>query len=579
MLRSARLALFCLLVASLACNTLVPTATSAPTLAPAPTSAPTALPSLTPSLVPPTLAPTQTAIPSPASYTDLYILPGDISIHPDPQIYSGDKVSVEVFAHDASGLDLRDFHVALYRGAPTPENILGTQTAIRYGLGGRLEATFTWVWDTTNLVGAQTLTAVLDPNNEIAKGDENKNNNTLTFAVDVLPRTDLPQTEQSAKWLTTTSDCCIFHYLSGSAADRDINQITKMGDDALAYVEEKMGHQATQKMEFNLINRLLGQGGFTADSVTITYIDRDYAGGGLVSVFRHEATHALNRATNSNRPSLIEEGTATYVAGGHFKEEPFEPRMVGLLAWGRYIPLTQLADDFYNSQHEIGYLEGAAFIDYLVKTYGWKNFSTLLVAFQRAGTPSASLDAGLRLVYSKSLAQMETEWLAYLHTQPVDLHWQTDVELTVAYYDTMRRYQQLEDPSAYFLTAWIPDIGAAVRDNIVADYDRHPNTPANIALETLLVDANHALNAGDFDTTRTNLAAVNAVLDAKGDFSSSALASNYLSITNTLVAAGYEPQTISLQNNTATVSASRNTTAEALFDLTLQNTNGDWKMN
>lgn len=578
MKRPLRLVLGCLVAAALACNTLIPTATPVPTQPVTPTLLPSATASLVPTLAP-TAAPSQTPSPVPVADSDLYILPGDVQLHPDPQIYSGDKVSVEVFVHDGSGLNLNNIHVALYKGQPSPANQLSIQTVYRYGLGARLEAAFTWVWDTTNFSGQQTLTAVLNPNDELPQGDENKSNNTITFTVNVLPRSALALNEQTAKWLTTTSECCIFHYLSGSAAERDIALITRTGDEALAYVEEKMGRKATQKMEFNLINRLLGQGGFTADTVTITYIDRDYSGGGLMSVFRHEATHALNRGTSNNRPSLIEEGTATYIAGGHFKEEPFEPRMVGLLSLGRYIPLTNLADHFYYSQHEIGYLEGAAFIDYLVKTYGWQNFSTLLGAFQRVGSQSASLDGGLRLIYNKSLSQMETEWLAYLHAQPVDLRWQTDVEMTVAYYDTMRRYQQLDDPSAYFLTAWIPDIDSAVRDNITADYDRHPNTPANIALETLLVNANRALTAGNYDLTRTNLAAVNAVLDAGGDFNASPLAANYLSITNTLVAAGYEPQNISLQNGLASVSASRLAADDKLIDLTLQNVNGDWKMN
>ena len=35
---------------------------------------------------------------------------------------------------------------------------------------------------------------------------------------------------------------------------------------------------------------------------------------------------------------------------------------------------------------------------------------------------------------------------------PVD-----NLRLTIRLYDTLRRYQQLDDPSAYFLTAWLPD--------------------------------------------------------------------------------------------------------------------------
>ena len=212
-------------------------------------------------------------------------------------------------------------------------------------------------------------------------------------------------------------------------------------------------------------------------------------------------------------------------------------------------------------------------------TYGWRGFSTLLGAFQKADSQSASLDGGLRLVYDKSLAQLEAEWLARARLQPADPRWQADVELTIAYYDSVRRYQQADDPSAYFLTAWTPDIGKAVRENITADYDRHPDRAENIALETLMIDASRALDAADFESVRADLDAVNAVLDAGGDFAASELAGAYLSVTRTLLAAGYEPQQISLKNDLAAVSASRPGASVALVKLRLVYTNGGWQVN
>lgn len=571
--RRIRLPLFLLVAITLSCNTVLPR------LTPTPSPAATLVPSPTP--IPPTatspVASTETASPEPVAQSDLYIETGDVLIHPDPRLYAGDKVSFEIFAHDGANLGLNSFPVALYLGEPIPENRLAVETAYPYGLGERLQATFTWDWTAT--AGPHILTAVLDPESQLGEGDDNKANNTLTFAVTVLPRGELSAVEQQAEWVTTNSACCIFNYITGSPAERDIALIKSTAATALGYVEQKLGRQMTQKMEFNLINRLLGHGGFAADTVTITYIDRDYAGGGLESVFRHEATHVLNHQFGDNRPSLIEEGTATYIAGGHFKTEPFEPRMVGLLALGKAIPLPQLADKFYESQHETGYLEGAAFIDYLVTTYGWQNFETLLGAFQKADTQSATLDGALRQVYKKSLAAVEQEWLTQLRAQPVDARWQADMELTVAYYDTVRRYQQAADPSAYFLTAWIPDIERAVREDIVADYSRHPTQPTNIALETMLIEVDRALEAADFKTVRTHLAAVNAVLEANGDFAASPLAATYLTITQATLAAGYEPHQIRLRANDATVTASRPATPAALTELNWVNVNGLWQMN
>ena len=561
-----RLAFALLTLAALSCNALAPQATVQP-----PTPQPTATASPQPTLTP-TPAPTETATPEPS---DLYIAPGDVVFHPEPVLYSGDLVSFEVFAHDGAAIGLASFPVAVYLGEPGEETKIATARATPYGIGGRLQTTFVWAWDTAGLQGTQLLTFALDPDDEIQIGDENPDNNTLVAPVDLLPSAESPQT----RWLTTESECCIFNYLSNSAAERDIELIKATADNAMSYVENKLGRQQQSKMVFNMIDRLLGHGGFASDTITITYIDRDYAGGGLENVFRHEAAHVLDRQGWGDHPTLITEGLAAYVAGGHFKEEPFEPRMIGVLALNQSIPLTELADNFYPSQHEIGYLEGAAFIDYLVATYGWERFVILLGAFQPANTQSAMLDGGLRLVYEKSLAEMEAEWLAYLRARPVDPRWQADIADTVAFYDTVRRYQEAYDPSAHFLNAWIPDIQRAVSENITADYNRHPSTLENIALETMLIEADRQLEAGNYNSTERYLAAVNAVLDAEGNFAADSLATDYLALTASAVDAGYEPQHIRLDAGAATVIASRADQPTVLVELTLTRVDGVWRVN
>lgn len=551
---------------ALACNTLLPRPT--PTPAPTNTATPT-----------PTVAPTETASPTSLPQTDLFIAPGDVALHPDAGIYSGDLVSFEVFAHDGAGMGLENFPVAVYLGEPGDGNELAVERAYKYGLGERLQATFTWAWNTTEFVGPHTLTVVLDPTDEIQIGDENTDNNTLAIAVNVLPRAGLPAALRCAEWVTVESECCIFNYITGSPAERDIELITAAAEDAVQFVEEKLGREQEGRMEFNLIDRLLGHGGFASETVTITHIDRDYAGGGLENVFRHEAAHVLNRQNGGSRPSLVEEGMATYIAGGHFKEEPFEPRMVGLLALDRYIPLAELADNFYTSQHEIGYLEGAAFITYLVDTYGWDKFTALLGSFQSAAAESAMLDGGLRLTYGRSLAEMESDWLAHLRARPVDDRWKNDIAFTIAYYDAVRRYQQAYDPSAYFLTAWIPDIQRAVREDITADYDRHPAAPENIALETLLIEVDRAIESADFAAAGLYLDAVNAVLDSQGNFAADSLAGDYLNLAVATLAAGYEPRRIQLASGLAVVTASAPDRPAALVELTLTRVNGVWRVN
>src|SRR3989304_1987237 len=180
--------LFLFLLLSLSCSTLTPT--PAPTLTVAPTVRPTAIP---------TPAPTPTLEPPPAP-PDLYIEPGDVLVHPDAAVYSGDLVSFEVFAHDGANMNLSGFGIGIYEGEPIDSNRIAVESAFPTGLGGRLQATFTWVWNTTGLEGPQTITAVLDPTDRIQIGDENTDNNVLTFTVDLLPRASLPAPEQDAQW-------------------------------------------------------------------------------------------------------------------------------------------------------------------------------------------------------------------------------------------------------------------------------------------------------------------------------------------------------------------------------------------
>jgi hypothetical protein len=83
-----------------------------------------------------------------------------------------------------------------------------------------------------------------------------------------------------------------------------------------------------------------------------------------------------------------------------------------------------------------------------------------------------------------------------------------DVRLTVTYYDTVRRYQQMLDPSAYFQVAWLLDNQKMRQQGIVGDYLRHPSAPVNVALETLLAAANQHLLAGNYGEAETLLQAI-----------------------------------------------------------------------
>lgn len=556
-----------LLLLTLACNvtSLIATPTPTPTLAPTATHTPTAAPTATA---------LQTASPSINAKRDLYIESSDILIHPDGALYSGDVVSIEAIVHDGAKMNLRGFTVELY----VDSKLISRERASGHGIGQRLEASFEWAWRTTGLEGAHTIQIVVDPEDKIKIGDEDPTNNTATITVNIQLQSDLPFNELNAKWIKTESECCIFNYIANSPAARDIESLKTQTNDSVAFVESRLGRKRNSKIVFNFIDRVLGHGGFAGDTITITYTDRDYPAGSFTTVVRHEAAHILARSLGKDRPIIIEEGLATYITGGHFKPEPFAPRVAGVIALDRYIPLAQLADNFYPAQHELGYLESAGLIEYLVNTYGWEKFVTLLGAFQQTRNESAMLDAGLRFTYNKKLSEIESDYLAYLKTQ-TDPRWTRDIENTIRYYDTVRLYQKKFDPSAYYLTAWIPDIDRAVRDGITADYQRHPLTPRHIAIETMLIEADRGIDSGDYDLAERYLNVLTKVLAANSDFTVDPLSADYLEIVKQVLMSGYEPQRITWKDNAAIITVKRSNAPPTLIQMQITRVNGAWKLN
>jgi hypothetical protein len=208
------------------------------------------------------------------------------------------------------------------------------------------------------------------------------------------------------------------------------------------------------------------------------------------------------------------EGLAVYLSGGHFKKEPILPRAAALFDLGWYVPLRTLADDFYPQQHEVGYLEAAALVQFLVEKYGWSAFDNFYRHMQSPadGKHSSALDAALKENFNISFDELETEFIAALKSQTVTAANRDDLRLTVRFYDTVRRYQQGLDPSAYFMTAWLPD-GKTMRDRgIVADYLRHPTGPENRLLEPMLVRADKELRAGEYARVEKTLDWIERIL-------------------------------------------------------------------
>jgi hypothetical protein len=259
------------------------------------------------------------------------------------------------------------------------------------------------------------------------------------------------------------------------------------------------------------------------------------------------------------------------------------PRSAALFAAGRYLPLVKLADEFYPAQHETGYLEGASLIEFMVKTWGWDAFADFYRDIHPApdGSQSQAIDTALQKHFGLSFGELEDRFVDALRAIPVTPELQDDVRLTLDFYDTVRRYQQALDPSAYFMTAWLPNSREMRERGIVADYLRHPASTENLALETMLAAADSHLRFADYKKTDELLQAVNAVLDELGvgspdPFSIRPLAASYFDIVHTLTANGYTPQRLEVNEDTA--HAWVTTTGPALQELILERTGGHWSI-
>ena len=420
--------------------------------------------------------------------------------HPDGPLYMGDQVSFEVLAPAAPGDQGGSIQVSIHGQQ------LGEAGFAPFGMGSRSEATLWWVWDTHALKpGRYALTFMRFPD---------KFSWTETFILH--PESQIPPPQPEAHWASLTTTCCVLHYITGTAAERDITSLGQEADQESASVSKQLGITLDKPIDVTLMSRVVGQGGFNAGSVYLSYLDDNYTGDDMPILFHHEFVHYYDAIAGGNyRPSFFVEGLAVYLSGGHFKPEPLVARAAALLTLGSYIPLTNVANDFYNQQHDISYLEAATLITYMVDTYGWEAFNTFyrdISAPARGQTDSDVINVALQAHFKLSFADLETAYLAYLRKQPFTQAQRADLQVTVEFFDTVRRYQAALDPSAYFLYAWLPD-GSVMRQRaIVADFLRSPEGWQNQLDEWLLERAHAEWFGGDYAGAKRTLGWTNGLL-------------------------------------------------------------------
>lgn len=476
----------------------------------------------------------------------------DVRVHPEDGLYIGDLVSFEVISHNTNNQLDQDTYIEVELQHQEAEPVvLGQEYFRSYGIGERQQATFNWVWDTTDIdPGDYDLTFRILP-----EGPE------WVETITLFPQDALPPHAFDADWITVESQCCQITYLTGTAAARDIGEIIQIVDKQAAECLDEMAAENMDELHIVLLPRVLGHGGFASGEVYVSYLDRNYTGDNFESAIHHEMIHIIDLSLSADfRPRLFMEGLAVYQTGGHYKTEPLLPRAAALLELGWYIPMEELVEDFYSHQHEIGYLEAGALIEYLIDQWGYEVFDDFYrdIHNNGGGQDRDAIDDALQRHFGISFAELAQEFFSSLQSYPSDTDLREDVVLTVELYDTIRRYQLTLDPSAHFLTAWLITLEDLQSQDIAADYLRHPSQLENLTIETLLISAQDALLEKDFITVREILKAINSSLDCLESehprpFSVSLLSERYYEIVAFLIESGYQPQQIQLNSNSAHV--------------------------
>ena len=556
-------------VPSLAATDAIPQTSDAVAIQPT-----TAVPD-TPTAEPPSpIPPTPTSPPTipPPAATDLSVSTSGLFLYPVPEIFAGDRVTFQILATVPEAVIPDEVPVHIFVDSVELANgTLGWRN-----LAGEAVGLFEWAWDTTDQIGTHTVQVILDPNDVIQIGDEDPTNNVAEVTAVVQDPALLLPAEANATWVTAETNCCTVHVVSNTAAYRDLSDLLTVVDTAFAQASERLEELPNRKYDVYLVDRVIGQGGYAGSAMVVSYSDRHYVSSGLHEVIVHEAVHLIDRQFAPQRIIFLAEGLAVWTSGGHYKQEDLDQRSAALVELGRYLPLPQLIDDFYPVQHEIGYLEAAGFVNYLVKTYGWSQFRAFYtdVTQEDAATLSEAMNVNLQTYFGITLAEAEADWLAYLDSLPPDRTAVTDLQTSLRFYDTMRRYQRTYDPTAYFLTAWLPYPQELTEAGNPADLTRHPETDINIALEVMLQAADTALREADYNRANVLLDSVDRVLDNNGVFIDP-LAVQYLSIVQVAGTQGYEAQQVRVDGNHASIWATRGNTA-VLTQLSMTLNGREW---
>ena len=488
----------------------------------------------------------------PTGNTTQLIPAGTVRAYPGPEHYAGDVLTFEIKTD--SRFDGLTVDVLLSLDGRNPNRVEGK--------GWFDQVLVPLALDTTNLTGRHTL--------RISTADGNLNE---TYSFEVLPSSERPTNEETAAWVTTETACCEFHYISETAAARDIEFITEHFQQAAEEFATITGKDIDSKLRVYFLDRIWGNGGFGGNGeLIISYTDRYYGptirGEGLETLARHEFTHAtgIDLTGTGDGVAFNYEGLAVYVAGGHYKPEPLAERGAALFDLGHYVSVGE-----FIGQHELDYLYPAAMLTYIVETYGMDNMWAFLASDDNPQDDQpGSLEAALRATFGMSLQDFDRDFQAWLERQEPGEQLE-DLRLTIELQDLRRRYQETYVPPPLFLLGEASK--AADPDNLPIVI-REASAPANVAIELIIANGQQAIIAGDYSTAE-ELNKILANIVSTGEFNDP-LAKDYMEIALAAANQGYEVVELEIQGDRA----SGRVTAKPpiLIDMEFQKLDGTWQI-
>ena len=498
-----------------------------------------------------TATPTATSTSQPTADVAQLIPIGAVRAYPGPDHYTGDILTFEIRT-DSETSD-----------APTPVT-LKLDDLEPFEVSGNWSfntLVLPLALDTSDLIGTHTL-----------KISTSNGNIDELYSFEVLPDSERPAQEENATWMVSEITCCVLHYVSGTAAARDIESIAENFQQAAEDFSDITGEKFDERLEVYILDRIWGNGGFGGEGqLVISYTDRYYGptigAEGLQTLARHEFTHAAGVGAFGDGIDFNYEGLAVYVAGGHYKPEPLAQRGAALFDLGYYIPVGQSLE-----QHELAYLYPAAMLTYIVETYGadalWKFFAA--DADTSDGQP-ATLESALQTTFGISLTDFDADFRAWLESGDPGAQL-NDLRLTIELQDLRRKYQDTYAPPPYFFLGKASETLA--RPEYVPVVLREAHAPPNVAIELIIANAQQAIIEGDYSTAQQFITALQEVLSTQ-EFENP-LPNEYLAIAITLTNEGYNLEALDLQENKALVEVTRDSTE--LISLELQRNDGIWQI-